>query len=138
MFARYRFRKKVSRILRDEFGFEEEWTNGPVLDSVYEEALTKSLNSYEAAVLFVLQVLRNGAASKASNDWIVPLESQIARARIGAITRLIDSRKARISGSRSSPYSRRRRSRRYSPVFSRYVTKLLIPARSTAATRRSL
>ena len=93
MFARYRFRKKVSRILREEFGFEEAWTNGPVLDPVYEEALSKSLNTYEAAVVFVLQVLRNAAHSNVSNDWVVPLERQVARARIGAITRLIDSRK---------------------------------------------
>ena len=50
----------------------------------------------------------------------------------------IFSRNARIAGSRSSPYSTRRRSRRYSCVFSRKVTKFEIPTMSTPARRRSL
>ncbi len=95
MFAKIRLRRKVERILYDEFGFEESREYRPTLEAVCDDAVARSLSAYDAAVVFMLQLLRESRAGDragASEDGI-PFESHLANARIGTIARLIDARK---------------------------------------------
>ena len=93
MFAKIRLRQKVRSILHDEFGFEESWESRPMLEAVCDDAAVRSLSAYEAAVVFMLQLLRDARSATVAGDDAIALDSHLANARIGTIARLIDARK---------------------------------------------
>ena len=93
MFAKIRLRRRVRRILHDEFGVEESSESRPMLEEVCDDAVARSLSAYDAAVVFMLQVLRESRSGAGASDDTIPFDRHLANARIGTIARLIDARK---------------------------------------------
>ncbi len=93
MFAKIRLRQKVRRILYEEFGFEESWEYRPMLEAVCDDAVARSLSAYDAAVVFMLQLLRESRSGAEASGDALPLDRHLANAQIGTIARLIDARK---------------------------------------------
>lgn len=93
MFAKIRLRRRVRRILHDEFGFEDSPESRPMLEAVCDDTVARSLSAYDAAVVFMLQLLRESRSSTGTSDAAIALDSHLANARIGTIARLIDARK---------------------------------------------
>ena len=93
MFAKIRLRRRVRRILHDEFGFEESQEYRPMLEAVCHDAVAKSLSAYDAAVVFMLQLLREARSITGTSGDAIALDRHLANARISTIARLIDARK---------------------------------------------
>ena len=93
MFTRFRFLAKVTRVLKDEFGYSPDRFDKAALTKVCRFAKSQSLNEYDAAVLFMVAQLKQIHASNIGEDEAVPTTASFATVQISNLSRLLNSRK---------------------------------------------
>ena len=93
MFTRFRFKAKVTRVLKDEFGYRPDRSDKQALTKVCQFAKSKALNEYDAAVIFMVAQLKQIRNLNTGENEVVPTTASFVTAQISNLSRMLSSRK---------------------------------------------